>query len=504
MRKTLCTLLPLPLSLALTVGLALFGASPPAAAAPPAGLRPVEYLTRGLVAAQVPGGIFLSWRFLGNEPDGLSWNVYRKDGDAGFAKVATIAPRDVQPESDYATNPGIVKQDVTPSSYTDPDGQLTSAYEVAPVIDGAEGARQGLSVPMLSALPGSAGQANRGAVSYVQLKPAPAAVPLAHFTYRGNRFGPGTNLNAASMVVPDTGGQHWYVLDMDLLKGFRVAYQDQARVTQSQLDAWATQLNVYNTTPNALGNRTYTQPRPLTHSLANGRITKALYRELEGEFIKYVENLDAGTSLPYAITDSGAIHTSQSSSYTTHDMTVGDFDGDGEYEIVVKWRSTQQDPMYSEPIFGGSNTTTAPEYVDVYKLDGTLLFRVDMGYNVRAANDHETMLFAEDFDGDGRSELMLKTGLGTRIGNWDEASASVVYPDTAGTVVGGRDGLASTTDKFREYFAAGDTGALDTYWSLLNSFTISYRSPTAGGGNDGPNDPAVKRWIKTYHVGPIG
>src|SRR5262245_4130465 len=47
-------------------------------------LRPVEYLTRGLVAAQVPGGIFLSWRFLGDEPDGLSWNVYRKDGDAEF------------------------------------------------------------------------------------------------------------------------------------------------------------------------------------------------------------------------------------------------------------------------------------------------------------------------------------------------------------------------------------------------------------------------------------
>ena len=145
--------------------------------------------------------------------------------------------------------------------------------------------------------------------------------------------------------------------------------------------------------------------------------------------------------------------------------------------------------MYSEPIFGGANTTTAPEYVDVYKQDGTLLFRVDMGYNVRAANDHETTLFAEDFDGDGKSELMLKTALGTRIGNWDEASQSVVYPDTLATVVGGEDGLDTTTEKFTEYFATGDEQALDTYWSLLNSFSIAYRSPTAGGGNDGPNDP---------------
>ena len=66
----------------------------------------MEELTRGLVAAQVPGGIFLSWRFLGDEPDGLSWNVYRKDGDADFAKITTIAPRDVQPESSYPRTPG--------------------------------------------------------------------------------------------------------------------------------------------------------------------------------------------------------------------------------------------------------------------------------------------------------------------------------------------------------------------------------------------------------------
>lgn len=491
---------------ALVAGGALLpGAAGAATAAPKSDLRPVEYLTRGLVGAQTAGGIFLSWRFLGDEPDGLSWNVYRKDGDAEFAKITTIAPRDVQPESDYDTNPGVVKEDVTPSNYTDPDGALTSVYEVAPVVDGVEGARQGMSVPMLSALPGGSGQADRGAVHYIPLKPAPAPVPLAHFTYRGsgNRFGgPNVNLNAAGMVIPGTGGQNWYVVDMDLLKGFRVAYEEQATVTQEQLDGWVAALNAHNTTPNALGVATYAAPRPLTNALVDGKVTKALYDELEGEFIAYVENLDSGISLPYAETATGAIETSQSGAYSTHDMTVGDFDGDGEYEIVVKWRSTQVDPMYSEPIFGGANTTTAPEYIDVYKQDGTLLFRVDMGYNVRAANDHETTLFAEDFDGDGKSELMLKTALGTRIGNWDEASQSVVYPDSG--VVGGEDGLNSTTEKFKEYFATGDEQALDTYWSLLNSFSISYRSPTAGGGNDGPNDPNIKRWIKTYHVGPIG
>ncbi|MET0860005.1 MAG: hypothetical protein ABW091_03140 [Microbacterium sp.] len=481
-------------------------ASPLAGAKDKQDQRPVEYLDRGLVAAQGADGIFLSWRFLGDEPDGISWNIYRKDGDADFVKITTIAPRDVQPESAYDTNPGVVKANVTPTNYTDAEGLATSVYEVAPVIEEVEGARQGMSVPMLSAL-GSAAQANRGAAHYIPLKPAPAAVPLAHFTYRGtaNRFGgPNTNLTAANMTVPGTGGQNWYTVDMDLLKGFRVAYEEQTAVTQEQLDGWVAALNAHNTTPNALGNATYTEPRALANGLVDGKVTEPLYDELEAEFIKYVENLDSGTKLPYAKTDSGSIYTSQSGAYSTHDMTVGDFDGDGEYEIVVKWRSTQVDPMYSEPIFGGGSTTTAPEYIDVYKQDGTLLFRVDMGYNVRAANDHETTLFAEDFDGDGRSELMLKTALGTRIGNWDEASQSVVYPDTLETVVGGEDGMATTTEKFKEYFANGDEQALDTYWSLLNSFSIAYRSPTVGGGNDGPNDPAVKRWIKTYHVGPIG
>ncbi|WP_106816487.1 rhamnogalacturonan lyase family protein [Microbacterium timonense] len=488
-----------PLTVALAVCIPMVGVSPAVAVEPakrPAeaasDLRPMEYLTRGLVAAQGAEGIFLSWRFLGDEPDGISWNVYRKDGDAGFQKIATIAPRDVQPESDYDTNPGVVKEDVTPSNYTDPDGTVASVYEVAPVIDGVEGLRAGMSAPMLSSLPGQSGQAGRGAVHYIPLKPAPAPVPLAHFTYRGHRFGPGTNLNAADMVIPDTGGQNWYVVDMDLLRAFREPHDAKTPVTAEQLSGWVAALNEHNS-------ENWQPSAPLS---ADGLIGDALYAELEGKFIQYVEQLDSGTKLPYAKTQSGAIYTSQSAPYSTHDMTVGDFDGDGEYEIVVKWRSTQVDPMYSEPIFGGSNTTTAPEYIDVYKQDGTLLFRVDMGYNVRSANDHETTLFAEDFDGDGTSELMLKTALGTRIGNWDEATQSVVYPDSG--VVGGEDGLQATTDKFKEYFATGNEQALDTYWSLLNSFSISYRSPTAGGGNDGPNDPALKRWIKTYHVGPIG
>lgn len=71
------------------------------------------------------------------------------------------------------------------------------------------------------------------------------------------------------------------------------------------------------------------------------------------------------------------------------------------------------------------------EYVDVYKMDGTLMFRVEMGYNVACSNDHENNLYVQDFDGDGKSELILKTALGTQIGNWSEDAQTVVYPRRA-------------------------------------------------------------------------
>ena len=89
MRTSLRKLVPLPLTLA--VGASLLAFSPPAAGAPlEPELRPVEQLTRGLVAAQTAGGVFLSWRFLGDEPEGISWNVYRKDGAADLRRLPPL------------------------------------------------------------------------------------------------------------------------------------------------------------------------------------------------------------------------------------------------------------------------------------------------------------------------------------------------------------------------------------------------------------------------------
>ncbi len=92
--------------------------------------------------------------------------------------------------------------------------------------------------------------------------------------------------------------------------------------------------------------------------------------------------------------------------YAVNDVSVGDVDGDGAYEFVVKW-----DPSNSKDV--SQRGYTGPVYLDTYELDGTLLNRIDLGVNIRAGA-HYTQFLVYDFDGDGRSETMLKTAPGTK------------------------------------------------------------------------------------------
>ena len=454
-------------------------------------MRKMERLNRGLVIAQAEQGMYLSWRYLGNEPDGIAWRVYRKRGEGAWERVTEVLPRDVAPESHYPENPGIVKKNTTPSCWTDPEGQPGDRYAVAPVIGGQEGEREEAMLPMLEPLAGGEGQAFRAAVHRIPMCPPPERVPLAHFTYRGVSVGPGCTPDPAAFRLEN--GEDWYRVDMDLLRRFREPYENGTPVEPELIREVCDTLSGY------LGEKL-----ELKHQTENGRITEGLYKELEAAFIRYVRELDSGVSLPFARTAEGAIETSLSSEYHTQDMSVGDFDGDGEYEIVVKWRAESPDPMFSDPIYRSDFNLSAPEYIDVYKLSGKLLMRIDMGYNVKSGNDHETMLHVQDFNRDGKAEIILKTAPGTRVGRWDEAAGRVVYPEDAKHVVGGAEGLDCTTERFIRDFEAGNAEELRRKWSLLNNFDICYRSPIRSSDNDGPNDPAQKAWIKSYHIGPMG
>ena len=94
--------------------------------------------------------------------------------------------------------------------------------------------------------------------------------------------------------------------------------------------------------------------------------------------------------------------------YSPNDCSVGDVDGDGEYEIFVKW-----DPSNSKD--NSQSDKTDNVFLDCYKLDGTKLWRIDLGVNIRAGA-HYTQFQVYDFDGDGKAELMCKTAPGSKDG----------------------------------------------------------------------------------------
>ncbi len=111
--------------------------------------------------------------------------------------------------------------------------------------------------------------------------------------------------------------------------------------------------------------------------------------------------------LPLQKPADGVTPAGEAYSYSANDMSIGDVDGDGKYEFFVKWEpSNAKDVSHSG--------YTGPVYVDCYKLDGTLLYRIDLGVNIRAGA-HYTQLLVYDFDGDGKAEVMLKTAPGTRV-----------------------------------------------------------------------------------------
>ncbi|WP_181438690.1 fibronectin type III domain-containing protein [Paenibacillus sambharensis] len=91
--------------------------------------------------------------------------------------------------------------------------------------------------------------------------------------------------------------------------------------------------------------------------------------------------------------------------YRANDASVGDLDGDGEYEFIVKW-----DPSNSQD--NSKAGYTGNVYIDAYKLDGTQLWRIDLGRNIRAGA-HYTQFMVYDLDGDGRAEVAMKTADGS-------------------------------------------------------------------------------------------
>ena len=116
--------------------------------------------------------------------------------------------------------------------------------------------------------------------------------------------------------------------------------------------------------------------------------------------------------------------------YRANDASVGDVDGDGEYEIILKWEPSNAHD-------NSQNGYTGNVYFDCYKLNGKKLWRIDLGKNIRAGA-HYTQFMVYDLDGDNKAELVMKTADGTVDGAGNIiGDANADFRNDAGRILSG-------------------------------------------------------------------
>ena len=148
--------------------------------------------------------------------------------------------------------------------------------------------------------------------------------------------------------------------------------------------------------------------------------------------------------------DGGSTPASETYTYSPNDCSIGDIDGDGQYELFVKW-----DPSNSKD--NSQSGYTGNVFIDAYKLDmtseqPTRLWRIDLGVNIRAGA-HYTQFLVYDFDGDGKVEMICKTAAGSKDGKGNYVSDAATdesikavdntkdWRNSSGKVTGGQEWL---------------------------------------------------------------
>ena len=195
--------------------------------------------------------------------------------------------------------------------------------------------------------------------------------------------------------------------------------------------------------------------------------------------------------------------------YFPCDTSIGDLDGDGEYELLVIWWPTL---AFDNSQWGQTGET----WLEGVKLDGTSrsLWKVCLGPNIRSGSHYVPVMVA-DYDGDGRAEVMCRTAEGARDGegrilsegrfvrggkfkDWRSEDCHVVFAPNYITVFAGPNGEALDTKPFRpsvledeQAIARRDFNAVKRLWGARNPGNQAFRFLAAVGYLDGAHPSAV-------------
>ncbi len=167
-----------------------------------------------------------------------------------------------------------------------------------------------------------------------------------------------------------------------------------------------------------------------------------------------------------------------------NDCMVGDVDGDGDYELIMKWEATNAHDQAQE---GYTGLTFLSCYEIMGNEEGKHLWDINLGPNVRSGS-HYTEVLVYDFDDDGKAEVICQTAAGTTDGNGNYVSQaatdatirginnSTLYANSGGfiangpellTVFNGLTGTAIHTTWYNPNRAGGVGGVNNSYSSSI-------------------------------------
>ncbi|MFD6321617.1 rhamnogalacturonan lyase [Streptomyces sp. NPDC058442] len=150
----------------------------------------------------------------------------------------------------------------------------------------------------------------------------------------------------------------------------------------------------------------------------------------QGDSVHAVQFRGGYKDVPLSPPAGGTTPDGVSYTYEANDASVGDLDGDGALDFVLKWQPTNAKDNSQSGYTGNT-------IVDGVRLDGTRLWRIDLGRNIRSGA-HYTQFQVYDYDGDGRAEVAMKTADGTRDGTGAViGSSSADHRNSSGYILSG-------------------------------------------------------------------